>query len=464
MSEKAKYKLSVFIFRRDFRIHDNRGLSKALAESRTVIPVFFLEERYLDSNNKKFFRPNALQFMFESLTELNEKLREHGSELFIFKGELFKRFGQFLKSVKIDAVYLNEDYSPTSREKDEKIKKVCEQKDISFYSVFDHLLTKPGSVLTLDETPYRVFTPFYKSALKMDVIKPNYKTGKNFYSGKLKDTFSVKSLFELLEKKNDSLAQRGGRKNAVSILKNIDKFKDYSDKRDIPSVDGTTKLSAHLRFGTISIREFYWKVRKQFGVSHSLIAELLWRDFYYHLGFFYPHVFKSAFLEKYDNLEWENDEDSFRAWCEGKTGFPIVDAGMRQLNTTGWMHNRLRMIVASFLTKDLHIDWRWGEAYFRSKLVDYDPFSNNGGWQWAASTGADAQPYFRIFNPWRQQQRFDPDARYIKMWVPELEKLDPKNIHNLNQNELYNKNKYPKPVVDHKTESQKAKDYYKKAV
>ncbi|MGH7885210.1 MAG: cryptochrome/photolyase family protein [Thermodesulfobacteriota bacterium] len=464
MSKKSKYKTSIFIFRRDLRIYDNRGLSEALHNSQTVIPLFFLEDKYLNPENERLFRPNALQFIFESLTELNEKLESIGSKLYIFKGNLFENLNRFILSYKIEALFLNEDYSKLSRNRDSCIKKICDENVISFNSSFDHLLTKPGSVLTQDEKPYRVFTPFYKSALTINVDKPEYKISDNFFKYQIADSYPAAKLKELLPMVNENLAQKGGRKAAVLTLKKIGGFKNYMEERDIPSVNGTTMLSAHLRFGTISVRELYWKVRESHGLNHTLIAELLWRDFYYHLGFYYPHVFNGAFIKKYDSLKWENENSKFEAWCKGETGFPIVDAGIRQLNTTGWMHNRLRMIVASFLTKDLHIDWRWGENYFRSHLVDYDPFSNNGGWQWAASTGADSQPYFRIFNPWRQQERFDPDAKYIKKWVPELEDIDKSTIHKLDKEGLLMKIVYPKPIVDHKTESEKAKNYYKETV
>ncbi len=457
----SKHETSLFIFRRDLRVYDNKGLAEALNNSNIVIPVFFLEDKYLNPENERLYRPNALQFIFESFVELDEKLKSLKSRLFIFKGDLFDNLKKLLLSQEIDAVYVNEDYSPLSKTRDVGIKEICEEKEISFQSIFDHLLTKPGSVLTQDEKPYRVFTPFYKSALSKKIDKPEYKITKNFFEGKIKNTYHACDLEKFLPEKNKDLAQRGGRKKAVFILKKIKEHKNYKVERDIPSEDGTTNLSAHVRFGTISIREFYWKVREEFNKNHTLIQELFWRDFYYHLGFFHPHVFKGCFLEKYDELKWENDEAKFKAWCDGKTGFPIVDAGMRQLNKTGWMHNRLRMIVASFLTKDLHIDWRWGENYFRKHLVDYDPFSNNGGWQWAASTGADAQPYFRIFNPWRQQERFDPEAKFIKKWVPELIEMGAKSIHKLYETSLFKESDYPEPIVDHKTESEIAKDTYK---
>lgn len=460
----SKHKISLFIFRRDLRIYDNKGLFEALKNSNTVIPVFFLEDKYLNPKNEKLYRPNSLQFIFESLIELDEKLKSLGSKLFIFKGNLFEKLKKLLTSQKVDAIFVNEDYSQLSQNRDIKIKEVCEKNDVLFYSSFDHLLTKPGSVLTQDEKPYRVFTPFYKSALPKKVEKPDYDISKNFFEDEIKDSYPVKDLEKLIHEKNEDLAQRGGRKNAVNVLKAMKEYENYSEQRDIPSIEGTTRLSAHIRFGTISIREFYWKVRNTFNKNHTLIQELFWRDFYYHLGYFNPHVFSGSFMKKYDSLRWENEKEKFELWCEGKTGFPIVDAGMRQLNCTGWMHNRLRMIVASFLTKDLHIDWRWGENYFRKKLVDYDPFSNNGGWQWAASTGADSQPYFRIFNPWSQQKKFDPDAKFIKKWITELGDIDSGSIHKLYENNLFKEYDYPKPIVDHKVESEKAKSIYKKVV
>lgn len=228
--------------------------------------------------------------------------------------------------------------------------------------------------------------------------------------------------------------------------------------RNLPSLSGTTGLSAHHKFGTISIRESYWAVRSALGKSHTLVRELYWRDFFTHIGFHYPHVLSGCFHERYDTLKWENDEVKFKAWCQGRTGFPIVDAGMRELNITGFMHNRMRMITASFLVKDLHIDWRWGEKYFAQRLVDYDPLVNNGNWQWAASTGCDAQPYFRIFNPWLQQAKYDPKCLYIKQWVKELAGCTPKRIHRIQDNIP---TEYVSPIVDHAVASQKAKAMFK---
>ncbi len=245
------------------------------------------------------------------------------------------------------------------------------------------------------------------------------------------------------------------------ILDDLDRFRDYKTRRDFPFEHGTTRLSAYLKFGLCSIREIHEAVSKQLGILHPLIRQLYWRDFYIHIAFHFPHVFKRAFKPRYERIQWSYDSSLFQMWCEGKTGFPIVDAGMRQLNTTGWMHNRVRMIVASFLTKDLHIDWRWGERYFAERLVDYDPSVNNGNWQWAASTGADAQPYFRIFNPWRQQKRYDKECKYIKKWIPELSKVKANIIHKwFKPTNLDSEISYPKPIVDHKEESQFAKELF----
>lgn len=245
------------------------------------------------------------------------------------------------------------------------------------------------------------------------------------------------------------------------ILNEIDRFSTYMKVRDFPAKAGTTKLSAHLKFGTVSIREVYYAIKNRFGADHPLIRQLYWRDFYTQIGYHFPRVFKRSFRSKYDKLDWNYNETAFHRWCEGLTGFPIVDAGMRELNRTGYMHNRVRMIVASFLIKDLHIDWRWGERYFAQKLVDYDPAVNNGNWQWAASTGCDPVPYFRIFNPWLQQRKFDPNCEYIKENVPELRSFPPSIIHNLEKVQPDDLKNYPPPMVDHTTVKELTKAMFK---
>ena len=461
ITSNTKYKLSLFIFRRDLRLHDNTALIKACRNSEAVVPCFFLDGELLNRDGKKY-RPNLVQFMFESLRELNRSLESRGSRLYLFYGkDIYTEFEKLLSSKSPEAVFLNEDYTPYSLRRDRKLEDICSSRKVDFNSSFDLLLSRPGEVLNNDDEPYRVYSWFFKTARSLRVGKTRKNGYRNFYGSNIERSETTEILDELRFSKNDQLAQRGGRENGLKRLNNIENYSDYNEKRDIPSEDATTMLSAHLKFGTISVREFYWKVRNSLGPGNRLINELYWRDFFAHLAWFFPSVFSRAFNKKYSDLEWENDNGKFEKWCNGLTGFPIVDAGMRQLNTTGWMHNRLRMIVASFLTKDLHVDWRWGERYFASKLVDYDPCSNNGGWQWAASTGADSQPYFRIFNPWRQQQRFDPEAIYIKEYVHELKNVDPSVIHNLYKGQKTEIADYPLPIVDHGVEAGKAREMYK---
>ena len=258
----------------------------------------------------------------------------------------------------------------------------------------------------------------------------------------------------LQDKAVPSLTVPPGRSGAMSILKRLGEYKNYGEERDLPELDATTHLSAHLKFGTCSVREAYYAIRK------NLIRQLYWRDFYTHIAWHFPHVFGHAFKRQYDELPWRNDRKAFNAWCRGRTGFPIVDAGMRQLNNSGFMHNRVRMITASFLIKDLHIDWRWGERYFATRLIDYDPCVNNGNWQWAASTGCDPQPWFRIFNPWRQQKKFDGNCAYIHRWVPELDNVPASRIHKVNEGGKIPG--YPAPIVDHAARVKITKKLYKK--
>jgi deoxyribodipyrimidine photo-lyase len=293
------------------------------------------------------------------------------------------------------------------------------------------------------------------------VAKPVNNPYTNYFSGSVSS--QQKDLIETMS--SGSMRQvhiSGGRTEALHILEDLKRFKDYEKQRDIPAERGTTTLSAHHKFGTCSVRESYHAVARQLGKGHTLIRELYWRDFFTHIAYHFPHVFGHAFYEDYEALKWSKDQEMFKRWSEGTTGFPIVDAGMRELNATGFMHNRVRMITASLLVKDLHIDWRWGEQYFAQKLVDYDPCVNNGNWQWVASTGCDHQPYFRVFNPWLQQRRFDGDCRYIKRWVPELRDTDVKDIHDRSSGSReFGEKDYPDPIVEHETESQKAKEMFR---
>ena len=365
-----------------------------------------------------------------------------------------------IKEETLDAVFCNQDYTPFSLKRDEALKKICIQNGTEFIQTEDLLLHEPEEVLSGSDTPYSIFTAFYKKALTLPVAHPESKVADNFYSKPIKKSIGNEIYKKILPHINKKIWVHGGRSEALSLLKSIKNLANYQSTRDFPDLP-TSNLSAHLKFGTISIREAYWKLVDILGKNHPLLRQLYWRDFFTHVAYHSPFVLGRAFHEKYDKLPWKNDKKDFAAWCQGKTGFPIVDAGMRQLNATGWMHNRVRMIVASFLIKDLHIDWRWGEKYFAQQLVDYDPAVNNGNWQWNASTGCDAQPYFRIFNPWLQQKKFDLQCKYIKKWVPELKNIEPKILHTLYTSKHAQIKNYPKPIIDHAKESEKAKIIYR---
>ena len=322
------------------------------------------------------------------------------------------------------------------------------------------MLNTPESIKTQGGTPYGVFTAFYNRSVKEPVAKPVLFKKDNFYHKPITIKHDSKDLASMMPKANKNIAVHGGRTECSNIIKHLSEQKNYLKTGDFPAID-TSRLSAHLKFGTYSVREIYHAIQEALGPSHTLIKQLYWRDFFTHVAYHSPFVFGGAYHEQYNKLPWKNDQKLFELWCEGKTGFPIVDAGMRELNATGFMHNRVRMIVASFLIKDLHINWLWGEKYFAQQLVDYDPCVNNGNWQWSASTGCDAQPYFRIFNPWLQQKKFDPDCIYIKQWVPELKNSSADIIHNLFKPKTSIAN-YPKPIVDHAKESALSKEIYKK--
>jgi deoxyribodipyrimidine photo-lyase len=355
-------------------------------------------------------------------------------------------------------VYFNRDYTPFSVKRDLAIQAVCEAAGVPCHVFDDALLNPPGSVIKQSGGPYTVFTPFFNKASLIAVTKPQAFGKGRFWTRPIKGE-DPQALDKVSVAANPSLAVKGGRGEAVALLKKLTAYKNYASQRDVLAEGGTTRLSAHLKFGTVSVREVFQAIQKALGADHPLIRQLYWRDFFTHIAYHFPHVFGGSFYEQYDRIAWSQDEAAFQAWCEGKTGFPIVDAGMRELNATGSMHNRARMITASFLVKDLHIDWRRGERYFAQKLVDYDPAVNNGNWQWAASTGCDHQPYFRIFNPWRQQERFDPDCRYIKRWVSELQALSAKAIHS-----LYKDGPclgYPAMIVDHAIQAEEAKEMYR---
>ena len=453
-----KYNTSIFIFRRDLRLEDNTGLIAACKNSLKVIPCFILDERLLNKSSKKYsnFR---LQFLYDCLIDLDEGLKEKKSHLYFFHDDPINIIKKITKQVKIDAVFFNTDYTPFSRKRDSKIKEICEKLSIQLEPIEDILLHQIETVKKKNGEPYKVFTAFKNKSMEFQVRKPQSYKFLNLENKNLKFETSKNEIQKILSINNNNNKIKGGRKEVLRLLENISKLKNYETERNYPFSDATSKLSPHNRFGTCSIREVYNKIEKEHGRNHQLITEIYWRDFFTYIMYHFPESFSLEFNKKFRRIDWNQNKSDFSKWCNGETGFPIVDAGMRELNKTGFMHNRVRMIVASFLTKDLHIDWRLGEKYFASKLIDYDPSVNIGNWQWAASTGCDAQPWFRIFNPRLQQEKYDPKCKYIKKWVEELRNADPGKIHLKNES-THKELSYPEPIIDHKKESEIAKNIF----
>lgn len=455
------YKKSIFIFRRDLRLHDNTGLIAALNKSEEVLPCFIFDDTQITPH--PYLSIPGFKFMTDSLKDLDMSLRNYGSCLLLFRGNPVEIVEEIIKNEGIECVFVNRDYTPFSRKRDERLSEACSRMGIAFESYSDLLLNSPEKTLKKDGKPYSIFSPYFKNAYQLRIPEPEMIRENKFMKKCSENNFRHEILLsEALGFPSPLSETDGGRSACLKILNNIHRFFEYEEKRDAPSLEMTTGLSAHLKFGTCSVREAYHAIKKTLGSEFMepgfpLIRQLYWRDFFTHIAYFFPRVFGHSFHEKYDNIRWENDEKKFKAWCEGRTGFPFVDAGMRQLNETGFMHGRLRMICAAFLVKDLHIDWRWGERYFASRLTDYDPSVNNGNWQWAASTGCDSQPYFRIFNPWTQQKKFDPECKYIKKWIPELRKYPSEAIQGLEKTSLSG---YVQTITDHKKACLKTKTLY----
>lgn len=459
-----KHQKTVFFFRRDLRLEDNLGLLAALDESEEVLPAFVFDPRQTDAEKNEYFSVPAFNFLLNSLAELNEALTHRGSQLYIFSGDPAEITEALITQDDIDAVYVNKDYTPFARTRDKEIADVCEKHDVPFTRCDDLVLAPIEDIRTGQGKLYTVFTPFMKNAATYDVPEPHKNNYQNYYVGRLNTQTTTLTTFSVSGKIDpESLLLHGGRGEALNILAENDYLKQYKERRNLPAQHGTSRLSAHHKFGTISIRESYHMAAKATGKGSSFISELYWRDFYYYIAYHFPIVFKQSFLPWAKNLEWLNDKKQFAAWCEGKTGVPMVDAAMRELNHTGWMHNRSRMIVASYLTKNLLINWQWGERYFATKLIDYDPAQNNGGWQWSASTGADPRP-LRIFNPFTQATKYDPDAVYIKKWVPELHCVSNEQLTDSKTTDFSKiAENYPAPLVNQKESYHRAMATYKKA-
>ncbi|NOT85848.1 MAG: deoxyribodipyrimidine photo-lyase [Methylococcaceae bacterium] len=447
-----QYALSLYLFRRDLRLEDNTALNAARKLSKQVLPAFIFDPQQIQPH--PYQSKPGLQFMLQALVDLQQQLQALGSHLALYHASPEVALRTIVQQHSVQAVFINRDYTPFSRKRDYALWQVCQALNIALHVLPDYLLTEPEQAVKSDQTPYKVFTAFYNNARQFEVPLPQSLVAGDFLT--VDTGVSVAQFADATLK-----AGQGGRTAALTILAQLEEQVDYLQTRDFPALNATTRLSAHLKFGTCSVREIYYAIFTQLGSEHPLLRQLYWRDFFTHIAYHFPEVFGRAFLAKFAHLPWDNDLTYFQAWTEGKTGFPIVDAGMRELNVTGFMHNRVRMIVASFLVKDLHISWRWGERYFAQHLVDYDPCVNNGNWQWAASTGCDAQPYFRIFNPWLQQQKFDADCQYIYQWLPELKDVPVKIIQQWDKKHFACA--YPAPIIDHTHEVQLTKVRYKKA-
>jgi deoxyribodipyrimidine photo-lyase len=423
-------KINIFWFRRDLRLHDNTGLTNALKSDLPVLPVFIFDTNITGELETKDPR---ISFIYGILEKINSELMSAGSSLHILKGDPESVWKKLIASFDINSVFINKDYEPYAIERDCRIKNLLTRFNISMQSSKDQVIFEENEIIKSDGKPYTVFTPYKNRWLKNLALNPLTKTEKkrpvrpDYYPS----CYTFPSIEEI-----------GFKKSSLKVKPyDLSAIKEYHKYRDLPATDKTTYLSPHLRFGTISIRDL---VKDSLEENQFFINELIWREFFMQILYNFPQVVTGNFRKKYDNIQWRNNEKEFEIWCKGETGFPIVDAGMRQLNETGYMHNRVRMITAGFLCKHLLIDWRWGEAYFAQKLLDYELSSNNGNWQWSAGTGCDAAPYFRIFNPYTQQKRFDPDKVYIRKWVNEIDNPS-----------------YHKPIVDQNIARERAITTYK---
>ena len=429
--------VSVFWFRRDLRLHDNAGLYYALKSGYPVLPLFIFDRAILDQLEEK--ADARVQFIRDTLEEIQQELIKKGSSLEVYYGFPEEAYGQLLSKYQVVKVFYNHDYEPYARERDLGVAKLLAKEKIPLLGIKDQVIFERDEVLKDDGKPYTIFTPYsrrWMAQLNSFYLKPYpaEKYAGHFFGQKPQE---IPSLSLMGFSPSSIIIPPGSVRSAI--------LEKYKERRDYPGIEGTSRIGVHLRFGTCSIRELAAKAAE---LSVAYLNELIWRDFYHMILWHFPAVGKGrSFKPAYDHIQWRNDEKEFEKWCLGQTGYPIVDAGMRELNTTGFMHNRVRMIVASFLAKHLLIDWRWGEAYFAEKLLDYDLAANNGGWQWAAGSGCDAAPYFRVFNPYLQTEKFDPELTYIRRWVPELEG-----------------DGYPEPIVEHTMARKRALEVYGKAL
>jgi deoxyribodipyrimidine photo-lyase len=431
-----KEKINIFWFRRDLRLHDNHALYEALSSGYPVLPIFIFDTEILGKLNTK--NDARVSFIYAEIQKMKSDLEKSGNSSKVLHDKPLDSFKTLTEQFEIQAVFANKDYEPYAKERDKKVGEFLRAKNIEFNLFKDQVIFEENEVLKDDGTPYTVFTPYskkWKQVLSESEIPA-------FPSEKKQENFFKTSPFAFPELKDLGFEKSSVEIPPLDISEEI--IRNYTKTRDLPAINGTTRLGVHLRFGTVSIREL---TKKAMEWSETFLNELIWRNFFSTILWHFPQVVNKSFKPKYDLIQWRNNEKEFERWCNGETGYPMVDAGMRELNETGFMHNRVRMVTASFLTKHLLIDWRWGEAYFAEKLLDYELASNNGNWQWAAGTGCDAAPYFRIFNPESQQKKFDSKGEYIRKWIPEIGTV-----------------KYPQPMMEQKFARERALKTYKEVL
>jgi len=429
-------KISIFWFRRDLRLHDNVALFNALKSGEKVLPIFIFDTSILDKLPKNDAR---VSFIIKELRSMNEHLKSFDASIDIYHGKPIEVFESLIKKYPIANVFTNHDYEPYAIKRDQEIKELLSSENINFNSFKDQVIFEKNEITKKDGNPYVVYTPYSKKWIEAyEQINHTHYTSEDLLS----------QLYTQSKAKELTLEELGFEETNTPIknyIFNSRIINEYEETRNFPALDNTSKLGPHLRFGTVSVRQMVSRAEEQ--ENKTFLKELIWREFFMQILWHFPHTHKNSFKPKYDRIIWRNNEDDFKKWCNGTTGYPMVDAGMRQLNNTGFMHNRVRMLVGSFLCKHLLIDWRWGEAYFAEKLHDYEMSSNVGNWQWVAGTGVDASPYFRIFNPTSQIKKFDKDFSYIKKWVPDFQELT-----------------YPSPMVDHKFARERCLKTYKEAL
>jgi deoxyribodipyrimidine photo-lyase len=431
-----KTKINLFWFRRDLRLQDNSALFESLNGKYPVMLIFIIDTNII--NKLKDKSDPRMTFIYDQLKNIDTELRTRSSGLLVERGDPAEVFRKLLQTYNILGVYTNRDYEPYAIRRDQQVEKLLSDHKVQFHTFKDQVIFEPDEILKNDGNPYTVFTPYKNRWL--DTLLDSWLLQKP--GEKHLDHLYHSPVMQLPE-----LSDIGFHRSTLDFPPKsirMDVIRNYHKTRDFPGIEGTSRLGVHLRFGTISIREL---VRQTKDVNETFLSELIWREFFMMILYHFPETLNHSFRQAYDRIPWRSSEHDFQKWCEGNTGFPIVDAGMRELNTTGYMHNRVRMITANFLTKLLLLDWRKGEQYFAEKLLDYEQSSNVGNWQWAAGSGCDAAPYFRIFNPETQIRKFDPDLKYIKKWIPE-----------------YNTNKYPKPMIDYKYARERALSVYRQVL